>query len=361
VIWYLPIEPLDERYTEQWYRWFPEEFARQRAECRTIDGEALSNEIQVGTFLDVNSTLHYKATQLRKVARLFHEGTIKNKDLFFVADVEFWGIESIRYLATLNGVDVKMAGFVHAGSYTREDFMEKCAPFARHYERGWGAVFDLLFVGSEYHKGQLAERRGVPDSKIVVSGNPYKLGELGELVGAQNGAKENLIILTNRPDFEKRPGVSLTVFESLKLRHPDWRFLVTTSRRQWGAGELRERALELQRRGVIEIREGISKREYLCLLSRAKVMVSNTIEENFGYCVLEAMALDTIPIVPFGFSHPQLLDGERRCMFEAHDLEEQVRLIEDAIAFPFSVRGHALKYEKSLAEIVRWCMELQNV
>jgi glycosyltransferase involved in cell wall biosynthesis len=352
VIYYLPIEPLDERYTEQWYRWFPAEFQRQGLAYQVIDGEPLVDEVQVGTFLDVNSTLHYKAEQLKRVARLFHGKQVKDGDVFLVADVEFWGIESIRYLAVLNKVNVRMVGFVHAGSYTVEDFMEPCAPFASHYECAWGAVFDVLCVGSDYHKKALVTKRGVLESKIQVTGNPYDLSEVKALVGPL-GTSRARVIHTNRPDPEKRPGLTLDLFERLHLAHPTWELMVTTSRKTWGRGALRERALALQDRGVVVVREAISKAEYLGLLAGSRVMTGNTIEENFGYCVLEAMALDTIPVIPDLGSHPELVDGDSRCLFRC--MEMQQALIGRAMAHPFPVAGYAEKYRGSLSNIVDLC------
>ena len=201
-VFYLPIEPLNERYTEQWYRWFPAEFERQGSGCVVIEGHPLlADEIKVGTFLDINSTLHYKAEQLKKVADLFHRRQVNPRDCFFVADIEFFGIEAIRYLSVLNNVPVKIVGFAHAGSYTRGDFMEPCLPFARYYETGWGEICDVVCVGSEYHKDVLKKRRFTAKgaAKIVVTGNPYFLEaliaveNLDSTSGCDAGARDTYI------------------------------------------------------------------------------------------------------------------------------------------------------------------------
>lgn len=367
MIYYLPIEPLDERYTEQWYRWFPAEFIRQGLPYRVVDGEPLlADEIRVGTFLDINSTLHYKAEQLKQVALLFHLQQVKDGDVFLVADAEFWGIEAIRYLATLNRLQVRMVGFVHAGSYTAEDFMEPCVNFARYYEHAWGQVFDTLCVGSEYHRQALVTKRGVPEAKILVTGNPYDIQETRALVGPLRASRDApditpqnhrpmRVIHSNRPDPEKRPELTLDLFEHLKPKHPSWELMVTTSRQTWGAGVLRARALAMQDRGVLTIREGISKRAYLRLLADSRVMTGNTIEENFGYCVLEALAMDTVPVIPDAFSHPELVEGDGRCLFQPGSMEEQAALVELAMDNPFPVAHYAEKYDRSLAAVVDQC------
>jgi len=223
MFYFIPIEPLEERYTEQWYRWFPAILKKRRIDYRVIDGEALSEKVVSGTFLDINSTLHYKAEQLKVIARLFFLNKIKDGDIFFVADLEFWGIESIRYLADLNNISVKIFGFMHAGSYTREDFMETCQSYAKVFEKGWFRICDKVFVGSEYHKDQIEKVRRVGYDKIQVTGNPYNIKEVKEQVGFFK--KKNQVVLTNRPDYEKRPNLSLNVFSILHRKYPDWEFM----------------------------------------------------------------------------------------------------------------------------------------
>ena len=51
-LYYIPIEPLEERYTEQWYRNFPSYFRDSGYSVEIIDGEPLSSSVDVGTFLD---------------------------------------------------------------------------------------------------------------------------------------------------------------------------------------------------------------------------------------------------------------------------------------------------------------------
>ena len=349
MIYYIPIEPLEERYTEQWYRWFPEEFKAQGKDFKVIDGEVLTNVIETGTFLDVNSTLYYKSEQLKKIAELFYKKEIKAGDVFFVADIEFWGIEAIKYLSVLNGIETKLYGFCHAGSYTKEDFFEKTAPFAKFYERAWGEVFDMIFVGTEYHKNQMVSLRQIPEDKILVTGNPYKINEVvGDI---EIKTKKNRVILTNRPDYEKRPNLTLDVFTSLKEKHPDWEFMVTTSRKQWGSGWIRDKAKFLEKHGIITIKEGLTKNEYLSLLQESKIMTSNSIEENFGYCILEAMIFETIPVLLNGLSHTSFV--EPNLLF--NNLEEQIEIIEKYMTKPFYLKQlvlNASHYEDCLSKIV---------
>lgn len=352
MFYYIPIEPLAERYTEQWYRWFPDELKRRKVPYTIIDGDPLSRVVETGTFLDINSTLHYKAEQLKKIAKLFFDKQIKPNDIFFVADLEFWGIESIRYLSDLNNIPVKIYGFCHAASYTREDFMSKCEPYGRYFENGWFKICDKVFVGSEYHKNIILDKRGWQGSaKIVVTGNPYSIKEVTKDIGKI--AKKRKVILTNRPDYEKRPNLTLNVFQMLKTIDPTIELVATTSRAQWGSGWLRSIALDLQNKGVLTIKEGLTKNEYLTEVAESMVMTGNSIEENFGYCILEAVIFDTIPVIPNNYSHPELVPDER-CLFDS--IDDQVAKIMYALQNPFYVKQYAKQYENSLSKIIDLCL-----
>lgn len=323
MLYYIPIEPLEERYTEQWYRWFPAEFEKRSIEYTIIDGISLIEYVKTGTFLDVNSTLHYKSIQLQKISKLFFDGKIQNGDIFFVADIEFWGIESIKYLAVLQNIDIKLYGFCHAGSYTKGDYFAKAESFAKYYECAWGHIFDKIFVGSEYHKKQLIKLRNISENKIIVSGNPYNIEEVQNQISHK--PKKNIILLSNRPDPEKNPNLSLDVFIALKDKLPDWEFKICTSRQQWGRGWIYDKARWMAKNGVLEIHEGLFKIDYLSLLQQSKIMVSNSLEENFGYCILESLIFDTIPILPNCCSHIEILNNNSNLLFD--DIDDQISKI----------------------------------
>jgi glycosyltransferase involved in cell wall biosynthesis len=309
-IWLVPIEPITERYTEQWYRRFPETFKRVGFSVTTIDGvPLLENEIKVGAFLDINSTVHYKMSQLQAIAKLFHNGQIKNGDIFFFGDIEFWGLESVRLMAQMNKVDVKITGFLHAASYTQEDAFAIAAPYQQFTEVGWLAALDKVFVGSLYHKQAFVTRRlgskgDALSDKIVVTSNPLFIDEYPSF----DVPKHKKVLLTNRFDHEKRPAKTLKLFTKLKAAFPDWEFVVTTGRPHIRGSNDDMLALnEAVSKGVVIVKAGLTKDQYHRELAEAYMMVSHSIEENYGYCVAEAIHYGCIPIVTRGLSHDELV------------------------------------------------------
>lgn len=321
---FIPIEPLVERYSESWYQNFPRVFREAGFDVRTIHGIALETEVKVGTFLDINSTVHYKVSQLQSIAIAFNLGKIEPGTVFFFADVEFWGLEVVRLMAQMNNIPIRICGFLHAASYTTEDAFSVAHEYQRFTELGWIACLDKIFVGSEYHRSAVFERRikalGTPWhstllNKIIATGNPLFIHDYPLF----NVTKEKRMLLTNRFDSEKRPGQTLAMFEVLKERFPDWEFIVTTSRRVLRSNDpkLVIQAREAARAGVIKIKEGLSKTAYHEELARAAIMVSHSIEENYGYCIAEAMIYGVVPILRRGLSHDEFLGKDSDLLFNS--------------------------------------------
>jgi len=314
---YVPIEPLVERYTESWYRNFPVLFKEAGFDdVLVVDGNVLEKEVKVGTFLDINSTTHYKWSQLQFISKMFHVGAVPHGTVFFFGDLEFWGIEAVRLLADMNNVKVYLTAFLHAASYTHEDAFEIATPYQQYTEVGWIAAMDKVFVGSQYHKSAVAERRLVPLSamdlynRIHVTKNPLFAEDYDGW--DKRHVKQKKVLLTNRFDPEKRPEQTLWVFEQLKRDFTDWEFVVTTSRSTLrGREDHLAYARRLEEEGVITIKAGLSKAEYHNELKEAAVVVTHSIEEHYGYCIAEAMIYGCIPLMRQGLSHAEFVDDPR--------------------------------------------------
>ena len=311
-LWLLPIEPIAERYTKEWYDYMPSLFEGQGFNVQVIDGCETSGQIKTGSFLDANETVAYKASQLQSVARLFADKKVLSGDVFFVYDIEFWGIEVLRVLARMNKVSVRLVGFLHACSYTKGDAMEQMSDFQVHTERGWFEAFDLILVGSDYQKERLVFERGVEPNKIAVTGNPmfaqaYPLAEHCDL----DKPREKILLISNRFDKEKRPDESLSW--ALVASHLyGYKVIVCTSRKDLNSNskDVQDMAEQLEQQGLIEIRRGLTKRQYHGLLTQARIVLTNSEEESFGYCIHEAQMHGAIVIAKPYACHPQFVNSK---------------------------------------------------
>src|SRR3972149_633567 len=198
----LPIEPLEERYSANWLRWFPREFEREGVDYVMINPTPLSDKIKNGRFLDVCGTNYYKAMQITEVARLAYNGQITNNDIFLILDYWFPGIEALAYIRDAMKIDFKICGLLHAGTYDENDFITQCGMeyWGRDLENSWLKICDRLFLQIEWHKNLICSKRDVDPKKIIITGHPtYYEQDPTKFV------KEKIVVFPHRLDKEKNP------------------------------------------------------------------------------------------------------------------------------------------------------------
>lgn len=274
MIFSVPIEPLHERYTEQWSRWFPAAFDSNGAEFQTIEGDQLTTSIETGKVLDVFGTHFYKFSQLQKIVRMIKHNGITSDDTIFFHDLWFPGIECLAYIKEMTGLKFKIAGILHAGTWDEHDFTYPMRPWAKHIEQGWLNMFDQVFVGSHFH-AELIHQANYVSCPIRVTGLPFDYKEI-----QRPQEKENIIVFPHRLDKEKRPDLFDRLAEALEptLKQLGWKAVKT--------------------KDVCS-----SKEEYYQLLGKAKIAVSFAEQETFGFAMLEAVANGCVPVVPDKLSY----------------------------------------------------------
>jgi len=280
-IWIIPIEPLEERYSAQWYRWFDED--ENWKDALFINGKSLTDKIECGSFLDVYSTNHYKASQVMEIAKYLRDGLIKEGDVLFFHDLWF-PLEQIFYMLDGASIDVKVAGFLHAGSYDKNDFLYRkgMSSWALHMERGWLKRVDHVFVFSLFHERLVQQELG-PLCNLEVVPFPYRWSDLDQY---KSETKDIQVVFPHRLDPEKSPQV-------IEL--------------------LRNKGIEVT--VTKEICE--SKSDYWRILGRSQYAISWAKQETFGIAMAEAAYLGCMPLVPNRLSYPELFS--KNCVFGSID------------------------------------------
>jgi hypothetical protein len=277
MIWNIPIEPLEERYSIQWNQWFEKAFNDNHLWYSTILGDILTKKIEVGSFLDVCGTNFYKATQLSRIVKQFYHNTIDNGDVFFFHDLWFPGLEMLAYIRDGLGLDVKITGCLHAGTYDPNDFLTKqgMGSWGKSLEESWFNLVDKIFVATYYHKDLIVKNRKIDPKKIKVTGFPIYPTTAKEV------GKENIIVFPHRLDSEKRPDLFNKMSKDLQPEFPNWKFLKTQE-------------------------VCITKKDYYNLLNRSKIAVSFAEQETWGIAMQEAVFAECIPVVPDRLSYREM-------------------------------------------------------
>jgi len=377
MLYILDLEPYKERYTQWWESYIPNKIAEYKINFQVIKGKSISNTVETGTVLDAAGTNYYKSTQLEQICQMFKNGDIKDKDHFLVCDIWFPGIEMIRYMSDLYKIKVYIWGVWHAGSITIGDFASVMNPWSKYFEMGFLSICNGVFVGSQYSRNSIIERLAADffiyekdlkkfSNKIIAYGMPLDYDYL-QLYARKNlglasndvlkSEKYNRIVFPHRPDPEKGIDEFLSVIEILseEPEFDSWTIAFCTSKEKYQSKDpnINKRLSYLRKRhSNIKVYENLEKEEYYTLVSDSKIIVSTTLEENFGYCLVEALALGTHPIVPNKYSHPEIIN-EPKCLY--NNREEFIQLIKEAMINPLSeqtLKNYAKPFENVVHEWV---------
>lgn len=260
---FVPQYPAKMRYQEWWYWYLPREFISKFDEVVVITGYIDDNKrSRPDMFSPIDEAIEFELEQVRQFKDSY--GVYFNEnDYLFVADISFSGIfPSILYYKRMNNAFV----FCHATSKNRYDYFADVRRSKWLVEKGYSKLFKKVFVATEYHK----EKLGWNNTVVVgVPKPPY-------------------------PTFKED-------------KEYDILFAGRMSRQKFNSRIWRE----LKRRGYnVKMQLFDSWEEYYKGLSKAKVVLSMSKEETFGYQILEAVMNNSIPIAPRAYSYPELLDDK---------------------------------------------------
>lgn len=286
---HVPIEPYSTRYTADWIQQFESAFKGTNTDFITVLGDQIVTKIEQGSVLDACGTHIYKFTQLNQIMLMIKQGKITGNDVIFFSDLWFPGLESLFYVRNITGIDFKIAGIYHAGTWDPYDFTSRTGmrDWGQHLETSWLHGVDVIFVATQWHKDLIVMNSAdFDENKIFVTGIPFYAEQLRQKYDSDPNfhvLKENIVVFPHRLDVEKHP----EKFDRLARKYPQWRFVKT-------------------------IEQTSSRDEYFKLLARSKVMMSFADQETFGYSTVEAMSLDNFVIVPNALSYRETVPADYR-------------------------------------------------
>jgi len=291
MIYLVDLEAVDTRYTKQWKDHVPALLERELHEQVTvISGGETPQATTPGAFLNFGGTNVYKSNQLEQIGELFCSGRVKDGDYFLYTDAWNPTVIQLKYMAELLGVNIKIGGLWHAGSYDPEDFLGRLIgdkPWVRHAEKSMFEVFDHNFFASVFHikmfwqafnpSGMLIWSDNLyPDGKITRTGWPmeYMADTLEPYKGIE---KENIILFPHRIAPEKQP----EIFKDLAEALPEYQFIMCQEQQ-------------------------LSKDEYHTLLGKSKMVFSANLQETLGISWYEGALVGAIPMVPDRLSYSEM-------------------------------------------------------
>jgi|TARA_R110000744_G_scaffold22083_6_gene56734 hypothetical protein len=291
-IYIVDIEAVDTRYTKQWKEYLPKQLQRAtNIDIEVISGGEAPQATTPGAFLNFGGTNVYKSKQLEKIGEMFCNGTVKDGDYFLYTDAWNPTVIQLRYMAELLGVDIRIGGLWHAGSYDPQDFLGRLIgdkPWVRNAERSMFDCYDHNFFATQFHidlflqtfknKDNPKEFRQVNEDKIKRVGWPMEYLATS-LDSYKNMPKEDIILFPHRVAPEKQ----VDIFNDLKSSLPQYEFIVCQERE-------------------------LTKNDYHNLLGRAKMVFSANLQETLGISWYEGLLVDCIPMMPDRLSYSEMAD-----------------------------------------------------
>jgi hypothetical protein len=329
-IWIIPIEPIDQRYTKQWYDNIPLTLKATIAVrgldyfVQTIDGEDFKPDVRTdGAFLDFGATNVYKATQAAEVSRMFSNGKVKAGDKFLVTDAWNFIITPIKYMSDLLDIPVEIHSIWHAGAYDPTDILgyKMSKPWPSHVEKSWYYSSDYNYYATNFHKDMFLRNLDIPledQTRAVRSGQPHEL-IVKHLVKYQNTPKKPSVMWPHRWNDDKQPEIALALAQDFDM--------------------------------IITQKMNLDKEAYYATMGESRAIFSCALHENLGISVMEAVLTGAVPIVPDRASYSEMYLPVFKYPTEwTSSIEQYKKHKEDLVAFISDRMDNADKYTEQLKQ-----------
>ena len=262
---FVPQYPVPNRYPEWWMWKFPDEFRKAGFKVKVVGQRYAENMEKVRGF-EYNFSPIQKAIDLElQQINEFKSYIFKEDDILFLSDISFPGIFcNILY----HNKPKKMYAFCHATSLNKLDYFESVRSSKFPVETSHAALFDKIFVGSEYH----ARKLDWPNVVVTSLPDPTHIERF------KCEPKINQIISASRPGKQK-------VDSELEAKVAD-------------------------KFGPIIRKQTNSAEDYYKFLGESQVLLITSHEDIFGYQIVDAINNGCIPIARNDLSYPELLARE---------------------------------------------------
>lgn len=299
-IFLVPIEPLESRYSKQWYEHIPKLLYQRGDEVMIINGDDVPAAPTPGAFLDFGATNIYKSSQLMTIAELFRNGNVNDGDKFLYTDAWNPSVIQLKYMAELLGKKIEIHGLHHAGSWDTQDFLGRLIgnkPWVRHAEQSMFHCYDYNWFATRFHVGivgkELFDIRNIffdDDAEATMAENP-SIKLTGWPMEYLTETLEPYSKLTKKPQivFPHRiaPEKQVEIFRDLALSMPEYSWIVCQD-------------------------QPLTKHEYHTILGESMIVFSASLQETLGLAVIEGFLCKAIPLVPDRLSYSEIWTNDYR-------------------------------------------------
>ncbi len=320
-VWYLPLEKVQNRYTEQMRGWVTDSFKRSQTmfphQFVVILGDQEDDSINTGVVLDAFKRSRYAMSQVSRLLREMELGRVNDGDVIYFQDYWHPGIEAIPYALHMMGLHgVRFYTFNWAQSVDMYDFTYGMKRWMRGIELGYDQFLDGVFVGSTIHKDLM--RKAGFTAPIHVTGQNISYDSItGKM--QQLYASQKQVIFSSRLDKEKRPEFMLNVAERFLEQHTDWKWVISTgapgvrSNVEGVASKVKKLSVK-QSRFVVKV--NMTKQDYYDELQKSAIQFNCSLQDFVSFTLLEACIARCDIAYPDFRSFKECVPSDRRYHFD---------------------------------------------
>ena len=361
MLWYLPIEPYEERYTKQLDDWVTEKLEKKGIKYQkvTVSGFNSPTTVNRGQVLDAIGRPAWCLQQTQTLLKAMASGQIQKGDKIFTMDIWQFGLETVAYASQQLGLDLEFYGFNCAGSFEWYDFINLTGigKWGQHLERAWFEFYTKVFFASEKLRNMAFNANMFTDKrKAVITGLAFNSKYVLDTVRMPSNDKafsplhkSKTVIFPHRYDFEKNPDVFCDVVE--KLSDQGINFAITTGRKSITGTANYKRALKLQEEKKLTIYTDLPKTQYYQLLLNSMIVFSSAKQDTIGNCILESITLGCTPVVNTGVSYEEFLP--KKYIYTDGCIDEACNLILKYINEPSNAFSYIKRYDKSIDNMLK--------
>lgn len=306
-VWIFSIEPIETRYSSEWYGWVPGLFFEQCLAYEQIDGDIISSNTTTGAFLNFDNTNLWKSTQLAKFIEKVNAGEVADDDHILITDAWNPCVTQLKYMKELSNRNWVIHGLWHAGSYDSHDHLGrmKKKQWAHYLEMSMYLSYDHNYFATDFHinlfvenvfgpwhDGEEYTKEGwtelqIKNQKIVRTGFPFDY--IPSIISTKysNIKKKNQIVFSHRIAPEKQ----LYIFEDLKKELPQYDFIVCQEK-------------------------SLTKIDYHSILLESKIVFSASLQETLGISqCIEGPAAGCIPMNPSRLSYSEIFENHQEFLY----------------------------------------------
>lgn len=348
-LWYLPLEPYEERYTLQLQTWNETRFIERGLNFESIMGKKLNDdkEIKTGNVLDAHGRCYWATTQIAELVKRMEAGDVTGEDVIFSEDLFHPGYVSLPYILEQLPESKRPKIFTRnlAQSIDPDDFVFPWREWMRPFEEIVDRTADgILMANTEM--GWHMRVGMLNTSSLYVTGLPFDSREVLNRLGRELkplNQRTNRVAFCSRWDKEKQPWFYMDLIESYIENNPDSypEFCILTGSKTLRSNvpEYVERARKLEEKSYLKIYEGLSKDQYYDLLADSRVHFTCNLQEWVGNTVNEASTFGVLPLHGAYRAFPETLFNEARHLYVPWSIEDAESKLSELLLNPIDTKN----------------------